>query len=346
MNNRLRKPDNNITIADVSKASKVSNTTVSRVLNGMSKKYRISAATEEQVIRAAQKLNYRPNLTAVNFRKKKTNTIGLIIPSLANPFFANVASHITSELHKNGYSVIISDCGEDDRIEADMLNQLTDRRTDGLLISPASRKPALFESLHKTGLPIVFFDRYFEDSVIPYVSSNNYQGAYEITKYLIQAGHKRIACIQATHGVMPVTTRLRGYVAAMKEAGLNPDAVGNGFSLQNGYIETKILLNRATPPTAIFTFTNPIALGAIKALREEGVSIPGDISLVTFDNAEYLNFLDPPVTCVEQPLSEIAHISVKLLLQQIEQHENGVINSQEKILLQTHIIHRKSTQIL
>lgn len=298
------------------------------------------------MIKAAQKLNYRPNLAAVNLRLKKTNSIGLLIPSLANPFFGYVASHITSELHKKGYSVIISDCGEDDRIESEMLNQLADRRIDGLLISPASRKPALFESFHRTGLPIVFFDRYFEDSFIPYVSSHNYQGAYEITKYLIKAGHKRIACIQATHDVMPVTTRLRGYVAAMKEAGLTPDCVGNGFSLQNGYIETKVLLNRVQPPTAIFAFTNPIALGSIKALREEGINIPGDISLVTFDDSEYLKFLDPPVTCVEQPLPEMAQIAVKILLQQIESQENEVVNKQEKILLEPRIIHRKSTRIL
>jgi LacI family transcriptional regulator len=315
-------------------------------LNGLSKKYRISTETEDQVIKVARQLNYRPNLAAVNFRLKKTNNIGLLIPSLANPFFANVASHITSELHTKGYSVIISDCGEDDRIEAEMLTQLADRRMDGLLISPASRKPTVFESLYRSGLPIVFFDRYFEDCIIPYVSTHNYQGAYEITKYLIQTGHRRIACIQATHDVMPVTTRLRGYVAAMREAGLSPDCVGTGFSLQNGYIETKLLLSRAQKPTAIFAFTNPIALGTIKALREEGINIPGEVSLVTFDDSEYLNFLDPPVTCVEQPLSEMARISVKILLQQIEGHEGDAMKNTERILLSPRIIYRQSTQIL
>jgi len=337
---------NIITIADVSRASKVSTTTVSRVLNGLSKKYRISADTEELVIKVAERLKYRPNLTAVNFRLKKTNTIGLLVPSLANPFFAMVSSHITAELHTKGYSVVISDCGEDDRIEAEMLNQLAARRIDGLLISPAARNPALFESYYRSGLPMVFFDRYFEDSVIPFVSSHNYHGAYEITKYLIQTGHKHISCIQATHDVMPVTTRLRGYRAAMTEAGLKPDFVGNGFSLQNGYIETKLLMNRKRKPTAIFAFTNPIALGTIKALREEGINIPTEVSLVTFDDSEYLNFIDPPITCVEQPLSEMARISVKILLQQIENHENDVVNKQEKILLEPRIILRKSTQIL
>ena len=324
----------------------MSTTTVSRVLNGLSKKYRISTETEDQVLKVAQKLNYRPNLAAVHFRLKKTNNIGLLIPSLANPFFANVAGHITAELHTRGYSVIISDCGEDDRIEAEMLTQLADRRIDGLLISPASRKPAVFENLYRSGLPVVFFDRYFEDSSIPYVSSHNYQGAYEITKYLIQSGHQRITCIQATRDVMPVTTRLRGYKAAMEEAGLIPDCVGTGFSLQNGYIETKLLLSRATKPTAIFAFTNPIALGTIKALREEGISIPGQVSLVTFDDSEYLNFLDPPVTCVEQPLAEMARISVKMLLQQIEGHDAGAVNHPERILLNPRIIHRQSIQIL
>ena len=105
-------------------------------------------------------------------------------------------------------------------------------------------------------------------------------------------------------------------------------------------------MNRTQRPTAIFAFTNPIALGSIKALREEKINIPRDISLVTFDDSEYLKFLDPPLTCVKQPLLEMAQISVKIILQQIDSQENEVINKQEKILLEPMIIHRKSTRIL
>ena len=298
------------------------------------------------VIRAAQKLNYRPNLAAVNFRLKKTNTIGLIIPSLANPFFAAMCSFITNELHKRGYSVMISDCDDDERIEAEAVNLLSDRRIDGLLVSPSGKRSSHFEAVYKEGLPVVCFDRYFEESIIPFVSSHNYQGAYEITRHLIQSGHKRIACIQGTSETMPVAKRVKGYLAAMKEAGLTPEIVGNGSTIENGYIETKLLVSRSQPPTAIFTFTNPIALGTIKALREEGLNIPADISLVTFDDAEYLNFLDPPITSVVQPLSEIASISVKILLDRIQQGENTVLIKQEKILLQPKIIYRKSIRML
>jgi LacI family transcriptional regulator len=332
----------NSTINDVSKESNVSITTVSRVLNGLSKKYRISEETEELVIKAAEKLNYRPNLAAVNFRLKKTNIIGLLVPSLANPFFANMSSFITTELHKKGYSVMVCDCGEDQRIEAEMVNQLADRRIDGLLVSPSGSSCLHFENVYKLGLPVVCFDRYFENSVIPFVSSHNFQGAYEITKYLINAGHKRLACIQGTSNVMPMAKRTKGFLDAVNESGLHADVVGNGFTVENGYIETKLLLNKAEPPTAIFTFTNPIALGAIKALREEGLNIPRDISLVTFDDAEYLNFLDPPITSVVQPMSEIARISIKILLEKIEQGEHDVMTHQEKILLMPRIIHRES----
>ena len=346
MNNQLRKLKNNSTITDVSKESSFSITTVSRVLNGLSKKYRISEETEELVIKAAQKLNYRPNLAAVNFRLKKTNTIGLLIPSLANPFFAVMCSFITNELHKRGYSVMISDCNDDERIEAEAVNLLVDRRIDGLLVSPSGKRSLHFENVFKQGLPVVCFDRYFDDSIIPFVSSHNYQGAYEITKHLVQSGHKKIACIQGTSETMPVAKRVKGYMAAMNEAGLIAEIVGNGSTVENGYIETKLLMSRNEPPTAIFTFTNPIVLGAIKALREEALSIPKDVSLVTFDDAEYLNFLDPPITSVVQPLSEIARISVKILLDRIQHGENNVMIKQEKILLQPKIIHRKSIRIL
>jgi LacI family transcriptional regulator len=147
LNNQLRKLKNSSTITDVSKESSFSITTVSRVLNGLSKKYRISEETEELVIKAAQKLNYRPNLAAVNFRLKKTNTIGLLIPSLANPFFAVMCSFITNELHKRGYSVMISDCNDDERIEAEAVNLLVDRRIDGLLVSPSGKRSLHFESV-------------------------------------------------------------------------------------------------------------------------------------------------------------------------------------------------------
>ena len=336
----------NSTINDVSKESNVSITTVSRVLNGLSKKYRISEETEELVIKAAEKLNYRPNLAAVNFRLKKTNIIGLLVPSLANPFFANMSSFITTELHKKGYSVMVCDCGEDQRIEAEMVTQLADRRVDGLLVSPSGVGYSHFENVYNLGLPVVCFDRYFEDSIIPFVSSHNFQGAYEITKYLINAGHKRLACIQGTGGVMPMAKRTKGFLKAVNESGLHADVVGNGFTVENGYIETKLLINKAEPPTAIFTFTNPIALGAIKALREEGLNIPRDVSLVTFDDAEYLNFLDPPITSVVQPLSEIARISIKILLERIEGGEHGAMSHQEKILLMPTIIHRKSIRAI
>lgn len=343
----MRKLKNTSTINDVSKESSFSITTVSRVLNGLSKKYRISEETEELVIKAAQKLNYRPNLAAVNFRLKKTNTVGLLIPSLANPFFAVMSSFITNELHKRGYSVMISDCNEDEQIEAEAVNLLADRRIDGLLVSPSGKRSLHFENVFRQGLPVVCFDRYFEGSIIPFVSSHNYQGAYEITRYLIQSGHKKIACIQGTSETMPVAKRVRGYEAAMKEAGLAAEVVGNGSTVENGYIETKLLMSRNMPPTAIFTFTNPIVLGAIKALREEALNIPKDVSLVTFDDAEYLNFLDPPITSVVQPLSEISRISVKVLLDRIHHHsENNVMIKQEKILLQPKIIHRKSIRIL
>lgn len=338
------KKTNNIN--DVSRESKVSPTTVSRVLNGHSKKYRISAKTVDLVLKTAERLNYRPNQAAVNFRLKKTNIIGLIIPNLANPFFANMAAFIAADLHRRRYSLIISDCGEDEMIEAEMLNQLADRRIDGLLISPTARKPNVYEAVYTQGLPVVYFDRYFKQSIIPYVSTQNFEGAYQITKQLIAAGHKRIACIQATYGVMPVIERLRGYKKAMKEARLPPDTVGTGFSLENGYNETKSLLKREAPPTAIFAFTNPIALGCIKALKEEKKKIPDDVSLVTFDDSEFLAFIDPPITAVKQPVMEVAQTAVKMLVDLIEQRQISTPKKQENHLLIPEIIQRDSIKNL
>jgi len=339
---------NSITINDISRETSVSNTTVSRVLNGFSRKYRISEETAQHVMEVAKKLNYRPNRTAVSLRKQVSNLIGLVVPDLSNSFFTNVANIITNELKKNGYSVILTDCGDDENTEIEVVNLLNDRRIDGLLVMPCGRQSEHLEDLYGQGVPVICVDRYFESSPLSFVATNNYSGAYEITKYLIDAHHKHIACIQGLEHVMPNLQRVKGYMDAMKDAGLEEEicVVGNDFSQENGYLETKRLLQRTQRPTAIFGLSNTIILGSLKALEEEGLSVPQDMSLVTFDNAEYLNFLNPPLTSIAQPNAEIAQMSIKMLLGMIRNKELLAAQKPEQILLNPTIIYRRSVKIL
>lgn len=337
----------NVTIKTISETTDVSLTTVSRVLNGVSKKFRISAATEAKVLEAAQRLGYTPNQTAINLRLNKSFAIGLVVPSLANPFFSDIASIVNQALHAKGYAVLVTDCGEDEAIEASSIKSLAARNIDGMIVIPCGKDEKHFELLQNQNIPIVFVDRYFKDLSIPYVATDHYQGAYQMVSYLIQQGHQKIACIQGKHHVLSNRERVRGYKEAVKDNGLPEFYIGgSSFTFEDGYLETKLLLHKEEKPTAIFALSDTILLGVLKALTEDGYTIPEDISVVTFDNSIYLDFLSSPVTSISQPISDIAQIAIRLLLDSIElKNEEVQLKSEShKILITPSIIHRASVK--
>ena len=295
-------------------------TTVSRVLSGQSEKYRISESTQKKVMEEAQRCHYSPNIIARNLRTNRTNTIGLLPPSVANPYFADLSSIIISEATGNGFTTIVTDSHENEDNQKANIAMLVSRRVDGIIAAPCGDKPELLEEINRTTIPVVLIDRPFRDSHLPHVTTNNYSGGFDATNNLIMNGHRRIACIQGVQSSVPNMKRVTGYMDAMKRVGLEDNAmvVGNEFSLQNGYRETKQLLNSPQRPTAIFALSNTIGLGAIKAIREAGLRIPEDISLIAFDNNIYMDYFVPPVTRISQPVEEMARLAVKLLFESME----------------------------
>ncbi len=305
-------------INDIAQLTGLSISTVSRVLSGKSEQYRIGKKSQQLVKEAAKKLNYIPNHYAANLRSGKSGTIALILPSLSNPFFAGIASEVNAELRKYNYITIISDSDENQETEKMELSQMTARNIEGLIIAPCGDHWEHIQELQDYGIPVVCIDRYFEDKEIPYISTNNYEGALKATNYLLENGHTEITCIQGLRSSSPNRLRAKGYTDAMSQAGLeNISIVGDDFTFQNGYLETKLLLQQEKRPTAVFTFSNTIAMGCMKALKEENVSIPGDISLITFDDHPYLDYLSTPLSCIEQPVSDISKIAVKFLVSKI-----------------------------
>ncbi len=330
-----------INITDIAKKAGVSITTVSRVLNGKAEQYRISKKSQEKIRETAKRLNYVPNQYAANLKSGKSNTIALIIPSLSNPFFADFASEINAEVRNRGYITIIGDSDENTDIENEELLQMESRNIEGLVIVPCSQNFKNIKRLHDQGLPIVCIDRYFEDLDIPYVSTDNYEGAFMATQHLIDHGHTRIACIQGVQESTPNSLRIQGYKDAMVKAGLKNYMIsGNDFSLQNGYKETKLLLQQKQRPTAIFALSNTIAMGCMKAVKEDNLVIPDDISLITFDDHPYLDFLATPLTCIRQPTREICRIAIKYLFFMLSKKE---IRSPQ-VLLTPELIYRKSVK--
>jgi LacI family transcriptional regulator len=327
------------TIQDIADQLGISTTTISRVLNGKAEQYRISKTTQKKVKDLAEKLNYVPNQFAANLRLGKSNTIGLIVPTIRNPFFGTMASELNKELRKMEYMAIFNESDEDEHVEAEALKKLVSRRIAGLLIAPSGENFKEIKMYHDRGLPIICFDRYFEDLDIPYVATDNFLGGYEATRYLIANGHRNIACIQGNRSSRPNAKRVEGYVTALKEANIDSVYVeGDAFDEQNGYLETKLLLQSKTKITAIFTLSNTIVIGCLRALKEEGIRVPQDISLITFDDSPFLELLSTPISCVAQPLQEISRIAIKFLQAKLKNKE--IQNPQ--ILLKPRLIHRES----
>jgi len=304
-----------INITDLAKKTGLSITTVSRVLNGKAKEYRISKESQQKIKYAAKEFNYIPNHFAANLRTGKSGTIALIVPSLKNPFFAEIVSDINTEITKFGYITIIEDSNENAAVENMELKQLIGRNIEGLIIAPCGIKSNEILSLYKNGIPLICIDRYFEELEIPYVSTDNYEGSYMATKYLIENGHSAITCIQGVQHSIPNKLRVKGFEDAIKNLKTySKNIVGNDFTFENGYIETNILLHKKEKPTAIFTLSNTIAMGCMKALKENNIRIPEDISLLTFDDHPYLDYLSTPISCIAQPVRAISIIAVKFIL--------------------------------
>jgi LacI family transcriptional regulator len=329
------------TIHDIAARTGLSITTVSRVLTGQAKQYRIGKKSQKLIIETSKELNYIPNQYAASLKSGKSNTIALIVPSLNNPFFATMASVINAEIRKFRYITVISDSDENVEIEKEELRHVVQQNIEGLIIVPCGNQSKHVKQLFDQGLPVICIDRYFEDLDIPYVSTDNYDGALMATNHLIENGHTNIACIQGVRESTPNRLRTKGFLDAMRNAGLaSYSIVGDDFSTYTGYLETRLLMQHKERPTAIFTLSNTIAMGCMKALKEMKLRIPEDISLITFDDHPYLDYLSTPLSCIAQPVNEISKIAVKFLFTKVQEKKD----SPNQILLKPEIKYKDSVR--
>jgi len=318
----------------------VSVSTVSRVLNGNAQKYRISKETVEKVKAESKRCGYTPNRVAQSLRKEKSCTIGILLPTLDNLFFSKLANVLLSELHKKGYYSILMCSDEDEKQFNINLLELISYNVDGIIAVPNGGDSTLIEQLRAKGQHIVLVDRYYENSTIPFVTTNNYSGAVDATTYLIARGHKRIVCIRGNLDSVPCLERVRGYCDAMKEAGLEDYicVCGNEYTVQNGYLEMKMLLQQVIRPTAVLSLSNNINLGVIKSLREANIEIGEEISLISYDSFTHMEFSQPPITRISQPIEDMGMLASKLLLCEI----NGENKDSSKLFLSNMLVEGKS----
>jgi LacI family transcriptional regulator len=310
-----------VTLKTIAADLKLSVGTVSRVLNGKAKEFRISDKTVKSVMNYAKDNNYSPNMVAKGLRASRTFSIGLMIPDIANPFFSMMAKHIEKAASAANYSILLVDAEENVEKEKQQVRNMLNRQVDAIIAAPVGISFDHFKEITKIKIPIIFVDRYFNNSSIPYVTSDNFNGGYIATKHLIENGHQRIALLNGFETIEPVKERRRGYQKAIEEAGIFADEsliVGVEFGVENGFKYTKELLQLKNRPTAIFAMSNLIGLGVLQAVKEEGLTIPNDISLIIFDDQPYVSYLNPPITTVKQNSEIIGEYAVEYILNRIE----------------------------
>ena len=305
------------TLSTIASRTGYSITTISRVLSGNSAKYRISDKTAEAILSEARSCGYKPSSIAQNVRKNTTKTIGLLLPSISNPYFAEMAGVIIAELDKFGFMTIVIDTMESELRMLDYSKILIQRNVDGLIVAPCGDDPVALERIDMD-IPVVLVDRYYPNTSLSYVTSNNYRASYLASELMISKGYKDIACIQGELSSTPNTERVKGYMDAMKDANLEHmiRVVGDEFSVQNGYLEANLLISDKRPQ-AIFALSNTIMLGSLKAIREVGLKIPEDIALLSFDDNLYMEYMTPVITRVSQPVEDMAKLAVKILLDKV-----------------------------
>ena len=307
-----------ITMSTIAARTGVSLTTVSRVLGGNAARYRISEDTCNLVRREAQRLGYLPGFVREASRSTRSGMVGLLLPSISNPFFADIASTVISEMDSRGYTTIVIDTQEsEDKLFASARG-LVARQVEGMIIVPCGDDPASISHIGEL-VPVVMVDRYYENTPLSYVTTNNFQGGLDGTRQILARGHRKIACLQGVVDSMPNIQRVKGYRAAMEEAGLADEIliVGSDFSVRNGYLETKMLLSSPRRPSAIFAMGNTILLGVLKAVRETDLRIPEDIAVLSFDDNMYMDFFTPSIARMSQPAVDMGALATKILLSRI-----------------------------
>ena len=328
-----------VTIADIAREAGVSRATVSLALNG---RPGVAPETRRRILEIAEKLHYQPNASARGLALQKTQTIGVIVPDIGSPFYAELIRGVEEEASRaDYYLMLLTTAGKPSREEM-YFRLLGEQRVDGIIVLTPRGDEALLRRIQAKGFPLVVVDRDIQsaDDVVEVVV-DNFHGALAAVQHLIGLGYRRIAFINGIPELQASQDRRRGYQVALQEKGidLRPEWVVEGeFTDAGGYRAMKRLLATDPPPEAVFAASDAMALGAIRAIREQGLRVPQDVAIVGFDDVPLAAQVDPPLTTVRQPISEMGRMACRLLVQLIQ----GEPVLQRKVVLHTQLVVRQS----
>ncbi|MBA3787549.1 MAG: LacI family DNA-binding transcriptional regulator [Actinobacteria bacterium] len=301
------------TIYDVARLAGVSTATVSRALNGTGQ---IAPATSAAIDAAVKQLGYRPNSVARSLVTKSTQTIALLLPDIANPFYAALVSGIQQRALEAGSTMLLCTTEGDAEREEQYLSLLRAKQVDGVLVDGLVLPPERIADFVREGLPIVCLDRDIDSTFVPLVQVDNRLGAKLATQHLLSLGHTRIAHVAGAPGLRISAERVEGYRDALVAAAVEHDpalVTAGSFTEEGGYEAMRPLLAASTL-TAVFAANDLSALGVMHAIAESGRRVPDDISVVGFDDLRLAAHTTPPLTTIRQPAFEIARRATQLLL--------------------------------
>ncbi len=329
------------TIHDVAKHAGVGSITVSRVINNSGY---LSKETRARVEQAIAELGYVPNTLARSLRSKRTNTLALVLTDITNPFFTTLARGVEDAASKAGYTLIFCNSDESAMKESTYVNILLQKQVDGFLLVPAQSKTTTIELIHSRAVPVVVIDRAVPGIAVDVVRCDSEEGAFGLTRLLLELGHRHIACLCGPKGVSTADDRAAGFLRALRSAGIAPgrDCILRGeLSQEGGYLMAQQALRMAHKPSALLAANNFITIGAMKAAQEAGERVPEDIALVGFDDLPAAMVTFPFFTVAIQPAYEMGRKATEILLQRLKSH--GAERQHEEVIFPTQIIVRRSS---
>lgn len=336
-----------VTLKQIAQEVGLSVTSVSLVLNN--RPCKISEESKQRIREAARRAHYIPNQIARSLVTRHTHTIGLVVPNIESRFFSRLAKSLELRCRNQGYLLLITNSDDTPANDVELVRLLVNRGVDGLLIVVSDElgaDPQLAEDLSNLPIPFVMVDRFIEGFASDKVRFNNEMGGYLATNHLFNHGHKKVACIvnpQSNTG----KERLAGYMRAHKERGFELHSeyvLGSEYYISSAYSAAGDLIDMDV--TGVFASSDNIALGLLKRLHEQGLHVPEDYSVVSYDNSAADVLFEPALTSIEQNVDELSEAALALLLKRIDELEEGVLSVPQEIVLEPKLIENASVQEL
>lgn len=326
------------TMDDVARRAGVSGSTVSHVMNGTRN---VSPETRAKVEAAIQEIGYSQNTVARSLAAGKTQTIGLSISALTNPYFGSLVHSIEKRVAKAGYVLVLGDSHDDAVMEMRVIRSFLERRVDGLIVAPAvGAENNAIPLIQEAGTPFVLIDRYL-DVDCDQVSPENAKAAYALTQHLLELGHRQIAVVTGLPGIGSTSERYAGYTRALAESGIRLDdslVLCGASKTEIAEDVVKQAFSRVERPSALVVMNNAMTIGALKALRDLRLRIPSDVAFVCYDDFEWANLFEPRLTAIAQDVELMGARSVELLLARV----SGAAGPSQQLRIPTTLQHRSS----